>query len=304
MATYNVTVAPEDRRRLETHDPLRTEDPDPLPLEESFNRARTQVYESLVNHHNRSGTLGYLQSHPVSQLYTSHDLAKDQWTLSNNYMRVIFGGDVNDSEDNIHLAYNHAIRDRAEAPTLREKTLYELNPSDFVPGEESPKDALLKTFEEQRRYYKGAIDDDTERALKQRPTHRTTHTTFYGKQVTQQGSSARFHLLAGQHGHLQYRPDTSNFTPQANLSSRTYAPTEDGREVPLYFALERDADPRAALGDAKAVRYFSDPGSGVFNNNDVGSFGGAEIDQYKASFREENPGLESLFRESAQRRYA
>jgi hypothetical protein len=287
---------------VEGAQPLRTDNSDPLKFLDETDARNEEVYERLVNDFERNAVEGYMQSHPYSHMYTGQSLAVDQITLNNNYMRLIFGGRPDPDRDNIHLAYEHANRQIAEAPTLQEFTLQNMNPNDFVEGEEATKDSLLKTFQEQRQYWKGPMTSDTERALRQRATHGTTHFTFYDKKITNTGAAGRFHLVRGQHGHLQHRPDTSEFFPRENLSSYNYAPMQDGGEIPLDFGLAANPDPRAVPITVQP-RTFPET-KGVHNFGDAGPYPGHELDRYAADYVEDNPTFTALFRPGNARRFA
>lgn len=298
----NLTIQPSDLYNSVVHQPLRTDDSSPLETYEKVNKINEDVFSGLLNDFQRNSVQGYFQSHPYDQIFTGRDLAVDEATLSNNYMRLIFGGRPDATTDAIHMAYNHTIKQRAEAPTLKENTLYELNPLSFVEAEPASKDSLLETFAKERMYWKGQIDSDTERALKQRPTHELIHFTTYGKDITPQGTAGRFHYTAGQHGYLQFRPDTSNFFPYENLSSKTYAPMENGKEVPLDYQNVYGDDPRR-IPITDQPKIIAPSPAAVFNFNDTGSYPGAEVDRYLTNYVERDPPFASLFRQSSQRRW-
>lgn len=300
MATLQ--ISPSDMYNSTVHQPLRTDDTSPVKTQELVDKDNQEVFEGLLRNFDRNQTEGYFQSHPYGQMFTAKDLATDEWTLANNYMRLIFGGRPDPKTDNIHLAYNHTIKDRATAPTLKENTLYEMNPLSFVEAEPATKESLLQTFQEQRQYWDGMIDTDTERALKQRPTHEIIHTTTYGKNVTPGGQAGRFNYVTGQHGYLQYRPDTSNFYPRENLSSKTYAPMGNGKEVPLEYQNVYGDDPRRVPIDHQPKLSAPSPAA-TFNFNDTGSYPGAEVDRYLQDYVEHDPPFASMFRTSAQRRW-
>lgn len=296
------TMTPQDLYNSTVSQPLRTDDSSPVDSQDETSRINEQVFEYLIKDFDRNQTEGYFQSHPYDQIFTAKDLATDEWTLSNNYMRLIFGGRPDPKTDDIHMAYNHVIKQRAEAPTLKENTLYEMNPLEYVESKQATKESLLETFSKERQYWKGMIDSDTERALKQRPTHELISTTYYGKDITPGGMAGRFHFLAGQHGHLQYRPDTTNFFPYENLSSRTYAPMGNGKEVPLYYDIAYGDDPRRVPIDHQPKIEAPEPAA-VWNFNDTGSYPGSEVSRYLQNYVEKDPPFASLFRTSATRRW-
>ena len=297
MASAHTLSIPPNKDLEKNQLALRTDDILPIDTDTARDQENKRVYQGLISAHQRNVVEGYLQSHPLDFMYTSKDLAVDQWELSNNYMGLIFGGKPDPNGDNIHLAYNHATKQKAEAATANTKTLDELNPLSFVEGKPATKDSLLETFAESRRYFKGRIDSDTERMMKQRPTHDVIHTTFYGKNI------GRYHHITGQHGHLQYRPDTSNFTPYENLSSRTYAPMGNGKEVPLKYEYVYNDDPRRVpvTNDPKVA--VPEP-VGSMNFRDAGLYPGREVDRYKFDYVEENPGFAAQFSVAGQRRWA
>lgn len=300
MQTFQ--ISPQDAYASTVHKPLRTEDTSPIQSLDRTNEVNEEVFGELIKDFSRNQTEGYFQSHPYDQIFTAKDLATDEWTLANNYMRLIFGGRPDQNTDNIHMAYNHTIKDRATAPTLKEDTLYEMDPLDFVESKNASKDSLLETFADERQYWKGMIDSDTERALKQRPTHELIHTTFYGKDVTESGTAGRFNFVTGQHGNLQFRPNTKNFFPYENLSSKTYAPMESGKEVPLSYQNVYGDDPRKiAINHQPKI----DPPSpaATFNFNNTGGYPGAEVSQYIQNYVQKDPSFASMFRTSAQRRW-
>lgn len=298
----NLTISPRDLYESTVHQPLDTQDSKPVVVNERVDKFNEETFQALLTDWKRNATEGYFQSHPYDQMYTGRDLAVDEATLSNNYMRIIFGGRENPDTDNIHMAYNHVIKQRAEAPTLKENTLYELNPLKFVEAMPATKDSLLQTFAEQRMFFQGQIDSDTERMLKQRPTHDIIHFTTYGKDVTPGGQAGRFHYVAGQHGYLQYRPDTKNFFPWENLSSKTYAPMGDGKEVPLDYENVYGDDPRQVPITQQPKIDVPEPAA-VFNFNNTGGYPGAEVDRYLTNYVTKDPPFASLFRQSAQRRW-
>lgn len=268
---------------------------------DDFNK---EVYSGLVKDHKRNDFNGYAQSHPFSQMFTGRDMAVDELTLMNNYMKIIFGGKPDPDRDNIDLAYNHSIKQLAEAPTQKENTLEIMNPLQFVESEQASKDSLMQTFAEERMYWKGQIDSDAERALKQRPTHDLVHMTTYGKNITPGGQAGRFNFVTGQHGYLQFRPNTSDMFPQENLSSKTYAPTPAGTEVPLNFANVYDPDPRVVPVDVANQKIHVGAYDAAENFFDTGSFVGREIDRYHQDYEDKNPTFASMFRRSTQRRGA
>lgn len=298
----DLTIAPRDLYNSVVHQPLRTDSSSPVDTYNKTQDINEEVFEGLLKNWERNSVEGYYQSHPYDQIFTGRDLAVDAATLSNNYMRIIFGGRPDPNTDAIHMAYNHTIKQRAEAPTSRENTLYELNPLSFVESQPASKESLLETFQEQRQYWKGQIDSDTERALKQRPTHDLIHFTTYGKDVTPGGQAGRFNFVTGQHGYLQFRPDTSSFFPYENLSSKTYAPMGNGKEVPLDYQNVYGDDPRRIPITTQPKIDAPSPAA-VFNFNDTGSYPGAEVNRYMMNYAERDPPFASLFRKSSQRRW-
>lgn len=252
---------------------------------------------NLPEMYKKSTERAYQQSHPYdSMLYPATDLAIDEIQRNNNYMRIIFGGKEM-ATDNMQLAYNHTLRQMAEAPIERDSILGHQNPLDFVEGAPATKESLLATFAKQRQYYKGAVDSDAERALKQRPTHRLIATTFYGKK------QQRFNPVTGQ-AHLLNRPIMDgSFRPQENLSSRTYAPDGMGGEVPLDSELVFGADPREVKvtgesGNQMAPRSAAHPADWV----DLGNYTGREIDRQHLDFNgDQNPQFASMFRQFKKR---
>lgn len=299
---HHLNISPQDLYNSTVHQPLRTDDSSPINSQEQVNKINEEVFEGLLHDFDKNQTKGYFQSHPYDQIFTAKDLATDQWTLSNNYMRIIFGGKPDPKTDGIHMAYNHAIRQRAEAPTLKENTLYEMNPSSFVESKQATKESLLQTFADQRQYWKGQIDSDIERALKQRPTHEIIHTTFYGKDITEGGQAGRFNYVAGQHGHLQFRPNNKNFYPYENLSSKTYAPMGNGKEVPLSYQNVYGSDPRRIPIDHQPKIDAPSPAA-TFNFNDATNYAGNEVSRYLQNYEQKDPPFASLFRTTAHRRW-
>ena len=298
----DLTIRPRDLYNTTVHQPLRTNSSSPLETYEYRDKKEEETFQGLLTDWKRNEVEGYFQSHPYDQIFTGRDLAVDEATLSNNYMRIIFGGRPDPTTDAIHMAYNHTIKDRAEAPTLKEDTLYELNPLSFVEAQPADKDSLLQTFAEQRMFWRGQIDSDTERMLKQRPTHELVHFTTYGKDITPGGQAGRFNYVTGQHGYLQFRPDTQNFYPYENLSSKTYAPMGDGREVPLDYQNVYGDDPRR-IPITQQPKIDPPSPAAVFNFNDTGSYPGAEVDRYLTNYVTRAPPFASMFRQSAQRRW-
>ena len=295
------TMTKDDEYSSRVSQPLTPESGTPIEFRDKVTQVNKEVYDGLKNTFDRNVTDAYFQSHPFDYMYTSHSLATDEATLNNNYMRVIFGGVSDPSKDNIHMAYAHATNQNAEAPTG--KVLYSLNQNDFVEGKQATKDSLLETFAESRRYFAGQIDTDAERFMKSRAGHELTEVTFYGKNVSNAGQAGRFHYLAGQHGHLQSRPNTEGLKSWQNLSSRTYAPDGEGGEVPLVIQGERGVDPRSVPLSDELRAVVSDPPR-TFNMNDTGSYSGAETDRYLKTYKEDNPMFMNLFNDSTQRRWA
>lgn len=250
--------------------------------------------DALRDEFSRNATMGYFQSHGLDQMFTGEDLRIDELTMQNNYMKIIFGGEPDPGRDNIQLAYNHAIRQMAEAPTQKDSLLGHQNPLDFVPSGEATKDSLLQTFAKQREFYKGAIDTDTERFLKTRPTHSIIHTTFYGKNIGPNGESGRYNKHRGQ-ASLLYRPrNLQNFKPYENLSSRTHAPDGMGGEIPLDCEATNGLDPRAIdITQEPRISVPEPPSAHEFK--DIGMYAGREVDRYMFDFADENPGFTGLF---------
>lgn len=246
----------------------------------------------------KSTTRAYEQSHPYGKmLYPGEDLAIDEVAKNNKYMQLVFGGEPGPQET-AHLAYNHTVRQIAEAPMERDSLLETMNPMSFVEGAPASKDSLLETFAEQRTYYKGAVDSDAERALKQRPTHRMIATTLYGKK------QQRTNHVRGQ-AHLLYRPkNDGSFRPQENLSSRTFAPMEDGGEIPLDFELSFGPDPRNVKVEGEAGKMMA-PKSVSQHNSwvDTGNYVGREIDRHVLTFEEDqNPAFRAMFADTIKKR--
>lgn len=266
------------------------------------NKTPTSVSMAVGPQAERSHEAGYRQSHPYGYMFTGLDLKKDELSQSNNYMRLIFGGKPDDEKDGIHRAYNHAIRQVAESPVQADSVLGHLNPAAFVPGGEATKDSLLDTFAEQRRYYKGAVDTDAERALKSRPTHKLIHTTHYGKNLGQNGSSGRYNHVRGQN-HLLHRPkNLGNFMPQENISSKTYAPNGEGGENVLNHGVAFGADPRAVNITGGEGRIDGGDPIREFKFTDTGMYAGNEIDRYSFELNA-SADLMGLFENSKTRVY-
>jgi len=274
--------------------PLRTQDHQPSETQQQVNNINTSTTDKLKQAHDKSQTAGYFQSHPYSQMFTSHSLAVDEATLNNRYMKLIFGGAPDPETDAIHMAYTHSAKQKAEAPIYKENTLNELNPSKFTEGEQATKESLMKTFKESRQYYKGVIDSDPERAMKNRAGHELTQTTYYGKDQN------RFHHLTGQHGHLQNRPDTSRLTSWQNLSSRTAAPDGFGGEVPLVIQNYFGDDPRTVpLTDEPRTTAPAPAPS----NDMLGAYSGNDVDRFVQTYTDNNPNFIGLFSDAKQRKF-
>jgi hypothetical protein len=252
-------------------------------------RDNEQGISKLEHYYDRSTESAYKQSHPYDFMFTGGDLKVDEQTLNNNYMRLIFGGKPG-PHDNIDLAYNNTIRQMAEAPIEKDSILGHQNPLEFVPGEEATKDSLLRTFAKSRNFYQGAVDSDAERALKTRPTHRLISTTYYGK------NQKRYNHVRGQASLLDRPTQLENFKPNENLSSRTYAPTGDGREVPLDYENTNGLDPRAirVAGDSSKINAPSSAPQ-AYNFTDTGNYPGREIDRRVFNFADEDPGFTEQF---------
>jgi hypothetical protein len=285
--------------------PLRTDAEGVRPVDTAQARddINSRVVDKLREAHARSQAEGYFQSHPHSQMFTAGSLAADEASLAANYMRLVFGGTGGDPDRfATHRAYNHATKQIAEAATLRDaSTLHSLDPGAFASSTPTSKDDLLAAFAAQRQYYKGRIDSDAERALKQRVTHRMRHTTFYGRERSGDGmSSTRYHPLVGQLGKPEFRPSVpADFHPWAFQSSRTFAPTEEGGEVPLSFAKEFDDDPRSVRVHEVLPKTIADP---VPSAHDLGAFAGNDVDRY-ASGRDPEPQFAALFEDRVHRRW-
>lgn len=282
---------------------LRSGAEQPSQVQEQIDRANKATLDKLVNFHERSAADGYFQSHPFGQMFTAQDLATDEATLSNNYMRLIFGGKTDPDKDMIAGAYKHALKQRAEAAVTQGSVLENMNPLDFVEGKQDTKDAVLQTFAEQRRFFKGQIDTDAERAMKARVGHEIIETTFYGKNVHDNGMAGRFHYTTGQHGHLQYRQPPADTKSWWSLSSRTYAPDGEGGEVPLMIQNQLGLDPRTIPIDSNEVRVVAPDPANTYNFNDIGLYPGKEIDAHIDTVMRENPTFDQRFKEPMQRRW-
>ena len=182
----------------------------------------------------------------------------------------------------------------AEAPVSKDSLIGHQNPLEFVQGEEATKDSLLRTFAEQRKFYKGAVDTDAERFLKTRPTHKLIATTFYGKNITQSGTSVRYNHVRGQADLINRPMHLTKFRPIENLSSKTYAPNGDGGEVPLNYENTNGLDPRA-VSITDEPRYDVGAIPEQYNFNTVGGYPGRDVDSYMFDFAEQNPTFSSLF---------
>lgn len=262
-----------------------------FPDSKAVDQARPEQLDDFY----RSASAGYEQSHPLDIMFTGSSLAADAVLLNNNYMNAIFGGEQG-PKDNIQMAYAHSLRSMAEAGIESSSLLENMNPLAFVPVGEATKDSLLETFAKERDFYAGAVDSDAERALKTRPTHRMIATTFYNKKLNAAGQSIRYNHVRGQNDLLE-RPQTSDtFRPFENLSSKTFAPDENGGEVPLDYAAVNDHDPREA-----PVPSAGAPPAMVQSPElaDQGLYLGSEVNAY--SSLPPTGGLELLFQQSAQR---
>jgi hypothetical protein len=224
----------------------------------------------------RSADSAYQQSHPYDLMFTGAALASDSVMLNNNYMKAIFGGEPGPN-DNIQMAYDHTVRQMAEAPIEKSSMLSQQDPLAFVPVGEASKDSLLKAFAKERQFYAGAVDSDADRALKSRVTHRLVASTFYGKKLSADGTSLRNNHVRGQND-LVYRPENlEDFRPTENLSSKTYAPDGLGGEVPLSATVVYDVDPREVPLPAS-----SDPPALVSGSDftDFGMYAGASTNAF------------------------
>lgn len=260
-------------------------------------RNEEAAVRALEDFHDRSVNLGYFQSHPYDQMHLGEDMKLDALAHANTYMKLVFGGKPA-PQDNIDLAYNHALRQMAESKVDAGSLLEDMDPRRFVPAGTCDKDSILRTFEEQRRFYKGAIDTDTERALKSRPTHNLVATTTYGRKLTESGASARYNHVRGQNDLLN-RPSNADFFPTENLSSKTFAPDGAGGDVPLNYQNEFGEDARAVpVTDERRVDA-PDPAS-EWAAADLGPYAGNEVGRYEYAL-EADPGFIGLFQQFKQR---
>lgn len=238
----------------------------------------------------RSVELGYKQSHPLDRMFTGADLKADELTLNNNYMKLIFG-DKPSARDNIQLAYNHTVRQMADTPIESNSLLGVTNPDAFVPVGEASKDSMLEAFARARQFYPGEVVSDAERFLKTRATHNLVHTTYYNKRLTSDGQSIRNNHVRGQND-LLYRPDTRDFHPVENLSSRTFAPDGNGEEAPLDAEAVYGTDPRSVKVDTDGKA----PDDAV---NDAGIYFDS---MYTHDLNDFNSAFVSLFSDDANKR--
>ncbi len=269
--------------------------PDYMLNNQSVHYNEEQDIKDIKKYFERSVENGYEQAQPYAPMFTGPDMALDQVAHNNKYMKLIFGGKPDPITDNIDMAYNHSLRQMAEAPVTKDSLIGHQNPNEFVPGTTATKDSLLKTFAEQRRFYKGTVDTDAERMLKTRPTHKLIMTTTYGKNLGQDGSSGRYNTQRGQWGNHQFRPKhLEKFRPFENLSSRTYAPDGSGGEVPLNYENTNGVDPRIVEITKEKRISVPDP-KGVWAWKDLGSYAGNNVDQYMFNFADTDPGFAGLF---------
>ena len=295
-------MSSEDAYSSSNHEPLTPQAGRPIDTKDSVARINKMVYDGLRNQHEKNETDAYFQSHPFDYMYTSQSLAIDSATLSNNYMRAVFGGNIDEKKDNIHMAYNHATMQNAEAPTG--KVLYSFKPEDFIEGEQATKDSLLKTFAESRRHYNGQLVSDAEAFMRARSGHELTQVVYYGKNISEAGQAGRFHHLAGQHGHLMDRPNTEGLLSWSNISSRTFAPDGLGGEVPLMIQASTGPDPRTVPLPSDLPSAVPDAPR-TFNFNDTGSYAGRDIDRFQTAHVETGGGfLTGMFAEPGQRRWS
>lgn len=257
-----------------------------------------QNIEALEDYFERTTRSGYFQSHPYDQMHMGEDMKLDELAYQNTYMKRIFGGKPDPKRDNIDLAYNHAIRQMAESPVDKDSIIGNMNPLSFVPYQECDKDAILKTFAEQRQFYKGAVDSDTERFLKARTTHKLTATTCYGKKINISGQSMRYNHVRGQNDLINRPTELGGFKPDGNLSSKTFAPNGEGGEVPLSYENVYGPDPRVIkITDEPQYNVRTPPEQ--YNFNDLGLYNGNEIDRHLFEFStsEANPQFSMLFKQ-------
>ena len=255
-------------------------------------RDEDAAIKDLIDYYNRSVQLGYFQSHPYDQMHMGADMKLDEAALSNNYMKIVFGGKPDPERDNIDLAYNHALRQMAESPVEKNSLLNHQNPLAFVPAGNCDKDAILETFKQQRQFFKGAIDSDAERALKTRPTHNLISTTFYDSKLAwaSGGTSLRYNHVRGQNDLLNRPTDLQNFRPWGDLSSKTFAPDGEGGEVPLDYM-------NVYGPDARAIKVTDEPRVDVkgyasqWDEQDLGNYFGNDTDRYLFNFADQDPRI-------------
>lgn len=213
----------------------------------------------------RGTRAAYQQSHPYEHLYTAQALKEDELTLNNNYMKIIFGGDVHPN-DFQQRAYNFAMKQVAETPMLASSGSAQPDYGAVLRSQSDravTKDSLIDAFRTSRHLFKGRVDTESEQAIKSRASADLTLYTFHGKR------QMRTHPVGGQAVHLEVKP--SECTPQSLLSSRTYATQDDGTAAPLYTRLY-DEDPRA-VSLSSEPRTIPDARPG-----DVGPYQGMQRD--------------------------
>lgn len=222
----------------------------------SFDDLQPQLLSDFKPNPNERGT--YDSAHVFDQMITPEQLLTDQNTLQNNYMKLIFGGlpDIHDSTQAVQRAY-HNIESTLQESNFMRGDIMNKDLQKFVPvGDDQTlsKDDIVQTFIDMRSHSGPTQGSSVLRGLTQWASPADTAVTYYGK------NQSRFHLILGQHQVDLLGKPPPGFKPYENLSSRTFAPRENGEQVPLHIEITDDYDPRMFddLVSLRSINSISD----------------------------------------------
>lgn len=211
---------------------------------------------AFISIFNSQSTAEYKNVHAYDQMITSADLATDEATLQNNYMKLIFGGlpDPLVNERDVQRAYQTLDTHIEQSHLLHDDLLNHMDPERFVPrGEEPSKEDILNTFAEMRKTHSQGYENEIDRGYNERLTPAQANVMYYGKNLN------RYHRVLGQ---MEFLPDlvTANMRSADHaLSSRTHAPFENNTQVPhniqlTYDTNQRDIPGLGALGRPQIIQ--------------------------------------------------
>jgi hypothetical protein len=257
--------------------------PDHLQISTLDNSMQNNDYYNLKRIHNVTENKGlyrtkeFLEAHQLDYVYTGPNILKDHQSHLNQYHKMMYG-----VTDNIEADFKHHAmesmpsRDIQEAPFMRENTLENMNPEDFVPVGTITRQELLNSFSEARAHYKNEVDTDAEWAMKMAFNPDLYVSQYHGRN----NPTLRKHKILGTHGLTRlFREENGDAKiikeslVSGNIMDRWGAPDGDGAVVPR--------DVRLAFPDPREKEITFETHNKVLKDP-LADFNGLKLDHFKS----------------------